>query len=87
MNFENLFKIEPQITISMNQVEFVEKTRLVLTKIAEIYVQGWQNRRLQDNEIPSDDVCNKCTGCGVFKENGEERDCVQQDEEFTDFSL
>ena len=81
MNIEDLFKIEPQEPYKMNQKEFVEKTKSVLEKIYNAYSQGWQSRVLRDGEHPEESICDKCTGCGVFLENGEERDCVQDREQ------
>jgi hypothetical protein len=81
MNIDDLFKIEPQEPYKMSQKEFVEKTKAVLEKIYNAYSQGWQSRVLRDGEHPEEIVCDKCTGCGVFLENGEERDCVQDREQ------
>ena len=81
MNLEYLFKIEPQEPYKMSQKEFVEKTKSVLKKIYNAYSQGWESRVLRDGEHPEESVCDKCTGCGVFLENGEERDCVQDREQ------
>ena len=81
MNIEDLFKIEPQEPYKMSQKEFVEKTKSVLEKIYNAYSQGWQSRVLRDGEHPEESICDKCTGCGVFLENGEERDCVQDREQ------
>ena len=77
MNLEDLFKIEPKEPYKMSQKEFVEKTKSVLEKIYNTYSQGWQSRVLRDGEHPEESVCDKCTGSGVFLENGEERDCIQ----------
>jgi len=81
MNIEDLFKIEPKEPYKMRQNEFVEKTKSVLEKIYNSYSQGWQSRVLRDGEHPEESICDKCTGCGVFLENGEERDCVQDREQ------
>ena len=78
---EDLFKTEPHEPYKMNQKEFVEKTKSVLEKIYNSYSQGWQSRVLTDDEYPEENVCDKCTGCGIFLENGEERDCVQDREQ------
>ena len=65
----------------MSQKEFVEKTKSVLEKIYNAYSQGWHSRVLRDGEHPEESICDKCTGCGIFLENGEERDCVQDREQ------
>jgi hypothetical protein len=74
---EDLFKIELQEPRRMNQKEFIEKTKSVLEKIYNVYSQGWQNRHLTDDEFPEESVCDKCTGCGLFIDNGEEKECFQ----------
>lgn len=78
---EDFFKIEPREPYVMSQKEFVEKTKSLLEKIYNSYSQGWQSRVLFDEEYPEESVCDKCTGCGIFLENGEERDCVQDREQ------
>ena len=81
MDIEDFFKIEPQEPYKMSQKEFVEKTKAVLNKICNSYSQGWQSRVLKDGERPDESVCDKCTGCGKFMENGEEKECVQDREQ------
>jgi hypothetical protein len=81
MTIEDLFKIEPQEPYKMSQKEFFEKTKSVLEKIYNAYSQGWQIRVLRYGEYPEESVCDKCTGCGVFLENGAERDCFQGGEQ------
>lgn len=78
---EDLFKIEPQEPYKMSQKEFIEKAKSVLEKICNNYSQAWQSRILKNGEYPEESVCDKCTGCGVFLENGEERDCFQDKEQ------
>lgn len=77
MNIDDLFKIEPQEPHKMSQKEFFEKTKAVLNKICNNYSQGWQSRVLRDGEYPEESVCDKCTGFGLFMDNGEEKECVQ----------
>lgn len=81
MNIDDLFKIERQEPYKMSQKEFVEKTKAVLNKICNNYSQGWQSRLLRDYEQPEESVCDKCTGCGLFNDNGEEKECVQDHEQ------
>jgi hypothetical protein len=81
MNLEDLFNIEPQEPYKMSQKEFVTKTKDVLEKIYNAYSQGWQSRVLRDGEHPEESVCDKCIGCGIFIENGEEKECVQDREQ------
>lgn len=76
MNIDDLFKIEPEEPYKMIQEEFVKKTKAVLNKICNIYSQGWQSRLLIDVEYPEESVWDKCTGCGIFIDNGEEKECV-----------
>jgi hypothetical protein len=80
MNIDDLFKIGDEDPYTMTQKEFVEKTKSLLEKIYSGYLQGWQSRVLFDEEYPEESICDKCTGCGIFLENGEERDCVQDRE-------
>ena len=81
MNIDELFKIEPQEYYKMSQKEFVEKTKVVLNKICNSYSQGWQSRLLREDEQPEESICDKCTGCGTFNDNGEEKECVQDHEQ------
>ena len=81
MNIDDLFKIGPQEPYKMSQKEFVEKTKAVLNKICNSYSQGWQSRVLRDSELPDESVCDKCTDCGLFMDNGEEKECVQDREQ------
>jgi len=81
MDIEDFFKIEPQEPYKMSQKEFVSKTKAVLEKIYSAYLQGWQSRVLRDGEYPEESVCDKCTGCGLFMDNGEEKECVQDKEQ------
>lgn len=81
MNLDDLFKIEPEEPYKMNQKEFFEKTKVILNKIYNSYSQGWQSRVLRDGEHPEESVCDKCTGCGIFMDNGEEKECFQDREQ------
>ena len=81
MDIEDFFKIEPQEPYKMSQKEFVSKTKAVLEKIYSAYLQGWQSRVLRDGEYPEESVCDKCTSCGLFMDNGEEKECVQDKEQ------
>ena len=81
MNLDDLFKIEPHEPYEMTQKDFIEKTKTVLEKIYSAYLQGWQSRVLRDGEHPDESVCNKCSGCGLFMDNGEEKECVQDREQ------
>lgn len=81
MDIEDLFKIEPNEPLKMDQKEFVDKSKSLLEKIYDIYHKEWQSRVLKDSEYPGESICDKCTGCGTFLENGEERDCHQDKEQ------
>ena len=75
---KNLFELEPQEPIEMNQEEFFEKTKAVLGKIMDSYSLAWQKRVLQDDEYPQESVCENCKGCGKVNCNdGKERQCYQ----------
>ena len=77
---EEFFNIEPREPYKMTQSDFIEKTQKLLLNIESAYSRAWKSRALKDEEFPDELVCDKCTGCGTFKENGEERDCVQDSE-------
>lgn len=79
MTSNELFKIEPEPTEpkKMDSIEFFEKTKLVLTKIYNSYSQGYMNRVLTDEEYPEESICDKCTGCGLFMDSGEKKECFQ----------
>jgi hypothetical protein len=77
---DDLFKIESQEPIEMNQEEFFEKTKAVLGKIMASYSLAWQKRVLEDDEFPEEIVCKNCKGCGKFIYNDEEKECYQDDE-------
>lgn len=78
---DNFFDFQEKQPVLMSQKEFVEKTKLLLEQLAKAYHQGWQSRALKDDQFPDESVCEKCTGCGVFMKDGEQRDCFQ-DKEF-----
>ncbi|MFD2922024.1 hypothetical protein ACFS6H_20050 [Terrimonas rubra] len=80
MNFDDLFKTEPKEPYKMSQMDFFEKTKVVFEKIYKSYSQAWQEKNLKDDEYPEESVCDKCTGCGIFLKNGEEKDCFQNKE-------
>jgi len=82
-SFDDLFdlKEEPQEPINMAKDEFVVKTKKLLNYIADQYGKGWQSRRLTEEEYPEESICDKCTGCGTFKLNNEDSECVADREE------
>ncbi len=77
----DIFNIEPIEPVIMDQKEFFSKTIMLLNKISNIYSGAWQNRSLKDEEFPDESICDKCTGCGVFKEGDIEKDCFQDKEQ------
>jgi hypothetical protein len=74
-------KEEPQEPINMPKDEFVEKTKKLLNYISDQYFKGWKSKRLTEEEYPEESICDKCTGCGTFKFNGEDGECVADREE------
>jgi hypothetical protein len=78
---EDFFNIQELEPCKMSQKEYFEKTKAVLNKIVDSYSKGWQSRVLRDGEHPEESVCDKCTGRGLFLENGEEKECVQDREQ------
>lgn len=82
---EDLFKlddIEPIQRVTMSQKEFFEKTKFILEKITYAYSTNTSYRTLSDQEYPDESICDKCEGCGTFKNlDGEEKECIQDREE------
>lgn len=70
------FKDEPSVPIVMTKDDFVSKTKKLLTHIDTLYGKGWQTRALTDSEYPVQSVCDLCKGCGTFRGDGEDADCV-----------
>lgn len=81
--FDDIFNLKEEIQepINMSKDEFVEKTKKLLNYISNQYSKGWHSRRLKDKEYPEESVCDKCTGCGTFKLNEEDAECVADREE------
>jgi hypothetical protein len=85
-NIEDVFGIDNndnKIEI-MSSSKYLSKTKELLGKIEKEYSIAWQDRPLKDNEMPNEIICDRCDGCGVFLENGqegEERDCFQDREQ------
>jgi len=67
--------ITPQITPGM----FIISGRIVLKEIDQAYGSCWKNRPLTPEETLIS-PCDGCKGCGQFKINGEEIDCVADHE-------
>lgn len=76
-----IFDTEEQELYIMSQQEFFEKTKKLLSKLAQNYSSAWQQRALKDEEFPEESVCDKCTGCGVFVADDEQKECVQDKEQ------
>jgi len=77
-SFDDLFDLKEEIQepINMTKDEFVAKTKKLLNYISEQYSKGWQSRALKEEEYPEESICDKCKGCGTFKLNGEDAECV-----------
>lgn len=65
----------------IKQSEFNELAKKVLSNICYSYHQSWHSRPLKDEEFPDESICDRCTGCGTFKINGEDKECVQDREQ------
>ena len=72
MDFLDLFDTEPTVPYKMPQQMFFDATKKLLNNIVDDYSRAWQNRLLTEEEYPDEDTCEKCTGCGVFKDSGGE---------------
>ena len=78
----DLFEISEPIELpKIKQSEFNALATKVLEGIATSYSQSWHSKPLKDEEFPDENICNKCTGCGTFKVDGEDKDCVQDKEQ------
>ncbi len=77
---DDLFKIESQEPIEMNQEEFFEKTKAVLGKIMEIYLNAEFEMYLEEDDFPEEIVCKNCKGCGKFIHNDKEKECYKDNE-------
>ncbi len=79
---EDFFKLEPGEPHVMTSQDFFDKTQRLLNHVANSYSQSWKSRSLKNGEFPDESVCDKCQGCGTFKnEIGEENECVQDKEQ------
>ena len=81
--FDDLFNLKEEIhePINMAKDEFVAKTKKLLAYIESSYGKGWKDRSLKEEEFPEESVCDKCTGCGIFKLDGEDAECTRDFEE------
>jgi hypothetical protein len=63
---------------TIKQSEFNELVKKVLTNISNAYTSSWHSRLLKDEEFPDESICDKCKGCGEFKDiNGAVLECKQ----------
>ena len=83
MDIDDFFntKEEIQEPINMAKDEFVAKTKKLLAYIESSYGKGWKDRSLKEEEFPKESICDKCTGCGTFKLDGEDAECTRDFEE------
>jgi hypothetical protein len=82
-SFNDLFDFKEEIQEPINMVkdEFVAKTKKLLAYIESSYGKGWKSRSLKDEEFPEESICDKCTGCGTFKLNNEDAECMMDYED------
>ena len=82
MENEQLFdsKNEGEEIIKMTPDEFVKKTKVILQQFDKEYATSWYNRKLYDAEYDLA-PCEKCKGCGSFKNGDKEIECVQDREQ------
>ena len=81
--FDDLFDLKEEIQepINMAKDEFVAKTKKLLAYIESSYGNGWQSRALKEEEYPEESICDECKGCGTFKLNSEDAECVRDYED------
>ncbi len=94
MNFDELFKnIEEEEPLKMTITDFVNKTRMILTKIDKEIGESYKWRRATENEYNQQD-CDNCKGdCVMLKnsielhraQNKEEGDCFVLEIQYQDF--
>jgi len=77
-----LVGIEDNEPIRMEQAEYFEKSKKIFEKIQSDYFSSFSWVRMKDEEYPNEDICDKCTGCGLFhNSNGNENECSRDKEE------
>lgn len=82
-DFDDLFKIEETEIIKMDVFEYANKAKDLLNHISNEYSKAWTSRRLEEDEYPEESICDKCKGCGTFKnKHTDELDECQQDREY-----
>ena len=77
---DDLFLIEEPAPTFMNKDEYFKRSQQLFDIIAMQYSKSWGSRRLLDTKQPDESICEKCKGCGIFKVDGEEKECVQDKE-------
>jgi 23S rRNA A2030 N6-methylase RlmJ len=83
MDIDDFFNIkeEKYEPTNMSKDEFVDKTRKLLKHLDRHYTENWRSRPLKEEEFPNENICDKCTGCGIFKLKNEEAECTKDYEE------
>jgi len=73
---DEIFNIDTEEKpLKMTNSEFIEKTRLILSKIDKELQTGHQWSRVTDEEYQRQD-CDNCKGCCVIVRNGKELNCT-----------
>ena len=78
---EDIFKLDDfDSSININRMdkdEYLKKTQLLMGHISYRYGASFKKKYLTDKDYPSQDKCDNCTGCGIFKNNetGEDMEC------------
>jgi hypothetical protein len=82
MDIFDLFNLdtEPIQPYKMDKNEFFVRTKKLLENLSNNFSQSFFNRYLMDFEYPEESICDKCTGCGTFIYDGEEKECYQDRE-------
>lgn len=79
--FESLFTGGKEEFQKINQSDFNQQSVKILERLGTEYSKAWASRPLKDDEFPDESICDKCTGCGTFKINDEEKECYQDREQ------
>lgn len=73
---------EEEEVCRMDPAEYFKKSQAVFEKLSSDFFGSFSWVHMKDGDYPSEDICDKCTGCGLFHDsNGDEKECVIDREE------
>jgi hypothetical protein len=76
---EDLFNLEHDEIqpLFIDKEEYFEITQQLFNTFSMTYAKSHHRQLLNDSDYPSEEICNSCKGCGVFKLNDEYTECYQ----------